>query len=116
MALSWYDVLVQLSEAQDNQLRMHELAHAVLLSRAGLTRMVDRMTVAEFVERIPCPEDRRGMYVHMTSRGRRALDTASPVHLRGIQRHFTRVLDARQLKTLETALDRVVRAASDTTA
>lgn len=93
MPLGWYDVLVQLSEAPEHRLRMADLARAVLLSRAGLTRLVDRMGAAGLVERIPCEDDRRGTYVSMTSEGRTALDHAAPVHLRGIEEHFGQYLD-----------------------
>src|SRR5512134_3413797 len=63
LPLTWYDVLVQLSEAPDNRLRMQELARAVLLSKSGLTRLVDRMTSGGLVTREPCLDDRRGTFV-----------------------------------------------------
>ncbi|MCC7364681.1 MAG: MarR family transcriptional regulator [Dehalococcoidia bacterium] len=110
LALAWYDVLVQLSDAAENRLRMHELARAVLLSRAGLTRLVDRMTAAGLVERVPCQEDRRGTWVAMTAEGRRVLDNASPVHLRGVERHFTRHLADREAEELREVCARVVAA------
>ena len=111
MQLSWYDVLVQLSEAEENRLRMHELAHLVLLSRAGLTRLVDRMTTAGLVERAPCPEDRRGLFVHMTLAGREALEAAAPVHMRGIELHFARHIPEAEQQRLMVSLGVVVAAA-----
>ena len=51
MPLTWYDVLVQLSEAPGHKLRMQELARRVLISKSGLTRLVDRLCAAGYVER-----------------------------------------------------------------
>jgi DNA-binding MarR family transcriptional regulator len=110
MPLSWYDVLVQLSEAPDGQLRMHELANRVLLSRAGLTRLVDRMVASGFVERRPCPDDRRGTFVAVTEAGRAANVEAAPVHLRGVNEHFIRRLGAAEAATVAKALGRVAEA------
>jgi DNA-binding MarR family transcriptional regulator len=110
MPLAWYDVLVQLSEAEGAKLRMHDLARLIVLSRAGLTRLVDRMAAARLVERAPCADDRRGVFVAMTPAGRAALDAASPVHLRGVQEHFTRRLSAAQLASLRESLERVTAA------
>lgn len=108
LPIGWYDVLVQLSEAKDEQLRMHDLARAVLLSRAGLTRLVDRMVAAGLVARVPCEDDRRGTYVAMTPGGREALDAASPGHLRAVEAHFTRHLDDRDAATLLRAMERIL--------
>ena len=60
--LATYDVLVQLAEAPDHRLRMTDLADRVLLSRSGLTRMIDRLEREELVRREPCADDARGMY------------------------------------------------------
>jgi DNA-binding MarR family transcriptional regulator len=52
--LTWYDVLVPLSEAPGGRLRLHELADRVVLSRSGLTRLLDRMERADLLRREPC--------------------------------------------------------------
>lgn len=110
LALTWYDVLVQLTEAPERRLRMHELANRVLLSRAGLTRLVDRMTAAGLVERVPCPDDRRGTFVSLTAAGRQANLDAAPTHLAGIREHFTRHLTDAELATMQKAFGRVLAA------
>jgi DNA-binding MarR family transcriptional regulator len=110
LPLTWYDVLVVLSEAEDNRLRMHDLAERVLLSRAGLTRLVDRMTSAGLVQRVPCAEDRRGLYVVLTPHGQDALEMAAPLHLAAVRRHFTSHLTAKQLASVKDALDTVLAA------
>ena len=110
LPLAWYDVLVQLSEAPEHKLRMQDLARAVLLSKSGLTRLVDRMAVERLVTREPCLDDRRGTFVCMTASGRARLDGASPVHLRGIAQHFTDHISAEDAAALHRILSGVVQA------
>lgn len=110
LPLGWYDVLVQLDEAPGGRLRMHDLARAVLLSRAGLTRLVDRMCAAGFVGREACESDRRGRFVTLTAAGREALCAAAPVHLRGVYEHFSAHLSAAEGEGLRAALGRVLAA------
>ena len=112
LPLTWYDVLVQLSEADENKLRMQDLARAVLLSKSGLTRLVDRMASDGLVTREPCLDDRRGTFVCLSPAGRKRLDGASPTHLRGIAEHFTSYLTEAEAKTLHALLDRIVQAES----
>lgn len=110
LPLTWYDVLVQLNEAAGGRLRMSELAEAVLISRSGLTRLVDRMAKAGLVERLPCPEDRRGTHVALTEAGRAKLAGAAPVHLRGIQQHFARYLSDEEAEELCGMFARIIAA------
>ncbi|HTZ42485.1 MAG TPA: MarR family transcriptional regulator [Jatrophihabitans sp.] len=84
--LGSYDVLVQLAEAPGNRLRMSELAEAVLLSRSGLSRLVDRLQKDGLVLREPDPCDARGLYTVLTDKGRDTLRDASKVHLAGVAR------------------------------
>lgn len=88
LPLASYDVLVQLSEAPKRRLRMTELAERVLLSRSGLTRLVDRLEREGLVCREPCPDDARGLFAVATERGINRLRDASLVHLDGVVRHF----------------------------
>jgi DNA-binding MarR family transcriptional regulator len=110
LSLPWYDVLVQLNEAPGRRLRMTELAAAVLLSKSGLTRLVDRMLSAGLVGREPDPGDRRGIYVCLTDAGLERLRDAAPTHLRGIERHFTTLLKPHEAATIAEALDRIANA------
>src|SRR6187431_3048088 len=79
LALTDYDVLVQLAAAPGRRLRMSELADALLLSRSGATRLV---------ERVMCEDDRRGQWAALTDLGHARLRRAAPTHLRGIAKHF----------------------------
>ena len=107
LPITFFDVLIQLSAA-GGRLRMSELADAVLLSRSGVTRLVDRMVRAGLVRREACPTDRRSMYAALTAKGKRALAQARPVHLRGVAEHFGRHLSDDEAKTVTAALGRMV--------
>ena len=111
LPLSWYDVLVQLQEADEHRLRMTELAGLVLLSKSGLTRLVDRMCADGLVDRSADPEDRRGRWVSLTDAGHARLKAAAPVHLRGVREHFIRHLEGEDAAHLARALGAVVAAA-----
>jgi DNA-binding MarR family transcriptional regulator len=108
LPLSWYDVLLNLEEAPDHQLRMHDLAAAVLLSRSGLTRLLDRMEKAGLVRREVCEDDRRGVLACLTAEGRAALRRAAPVHLRGIDEHFACHLSTDEARALRRALEKLL--------
>ena len=108
MPLTWYDVLVQLSEAPDSRLRMQELARRVLISKSGLTRLVDRLCAAGYLTREPDPEDGRGTLAMMTVAGRDALRRAAPHHLAGVQRAFADRISARQQEVVASALQQVL--------
>jgi DNA-binding MarR family transcriptional regulator len=104
LPLASYDVLVQLVEAQDRRLRMTELADAVLLSRSGLTRLVDRLEREGLVERQACVEDARGLFAVLTDAGMTRLREASPTHLRGIQDYAVGRLSRDELRELARLL------------
>ena len=112
LPITFFDVLIQLSQA-GGRLRMSELADAVLLSRSGVTRLVDRMVRAGLVRREACPTDRRSMYAALTAKGKRALARARPVHLRGVAEHFGRHLSDEDAKTLAAALGRMLPDGAD---
>lgn len=104
LALAWFDVLVQLDAAPDGRLRMQELAAAVVLSKSGLTRLIDRLERAGYVARTSCPSDRRGTYAEITPAGREALRRARPIHLQGVADHFAAHLGAGDMAAMGTAL------------
>jgi DNA-binding MarR family transcriptional regulator len=108
--LLWYDVLVALSEAPDERLRMHELAARVVLSRSGLTRLVDRLEGAGLLCRAACPGDRRGAFAVLTDEGRAALRRTWPAYARGIEEHFARHLSADGAAAVAAALAPVAAA------
>ena len=107
LALTDYDVLVQLAGADDRRLRMSELADRLLLSRSGATRLVDRLVADGLVERVTCEADRRGQWAALTDAGLARLRRAAPTHLRGVAIHFLDRLSADDLAALERMLDAV---------
>ena len=88
VSLAEYDALVQLATSDGQRLRMSELAERVLLSRSGVSRLVDRLEEHGLVERATCPTDARGAWAILAPRGLEALRAATPVHLRGVETHF----------------------------
>ncbi len=112
MPLAHYDVLIQLAMADDSRLRMHELADRVLLSRSGITRLVDRLEHQGLVERQHCASDARGAFAVLTPAGRRRVRDATPTHLEGVRRHFLDALEPGDLEHLTATLERIVERAS----
>ena len=73
LPLGSYEVLLHLSEAPGHALRMSELADQVMLSRSGVSRLVDRLVSEGLVERHTCQSDGRGVYAGLTDAGMRRL-------------------------------------------
>lgn len=107
LPLAWYDVLLQLAEAPGRRLRMAELADSVLLSRSGLTRLVDRLQAEGLVCRQRSMDDARGTFTVLTDAGFDRLRAAAPTHLGGIQRHWLEHFDDDELRVLGELLGRL---------
>jgi DNA-binding MarR family transcriptional regulator len=108
MSLGEYEVLLLLAYAGERQLRMSELADLLVLSRSGVTRLIDRLEAAGLVLRAMCDTDRRGQWARLTPAGYERLRGASPTHLRGIAEHFLDRIPADELEALYATLRRVV--------
>ncbi len=106
--LHWYDVLVELAEAPERRLRMHELADKVVLSRSGLTRLVDRLENAGLLARQADPSDRRGSFAVLTDKGREALRQSWPVYAHGIREHFATLISPGEAQTLTEIFTRLL--------
>jgi DNA-binding MarR family transcriptional regulator len=106
LPLAEFDVLFQLHLAEGHRLRMNELADRVVLSRAGITRLVDRLVADGLVARIKCVDDARGAYAVLTENGRARLDEARPGHFAAVRRCFTGAFARPELETLAGLLDR----------
>ena len=109
LSLGGYDVLVQLAEAPDRRLRMAELADAVLLSRSGVTRLVDRLEAGGMVCRERFESDGRGVVAVLTDTGLDALRTASGTHLTGVLRHFVEHFDEAELAAFGELCSRLAK-------
>lgn len=102
-----YEVLVWLSEADDNRMRMCDLAHALQLSPSGLTRRLDGMVKAGWVERASCASDRRVMYAHLTPAGRQKMEASAPIHVESVRRHVLDPLGAEGMEQLGNIFGRI---------
>lgn len=111
--LHWYDVLIELQETPDKRLRMSELARKVVLSKSGLTRLVDKLETAGLLLRQSSDEDGRGAYAVLTAAGYDALRTAWPVYARGIQRYFAESLSPDEAAVFQAALARMLQRFDD---
>lgn len=107
LSLPEYAVLVTLVEAPDHKLRMTELADRVLLSRSGLTRLVDRMQRSGFVDRVQCPSDARGMHAVLSDLGYRRLKESAGTHLRGVRENVTGHLSDDELEQLHVLMSKI---------
>jgi DNA-binding MarR family transcriptional regulator len=107
LPLAWYDVLLTLAQAPQRKLRMAQLADRVLLSRSGLTRLVDRLEREGLVRREPSPDDARGTYTVLTVEGLHRLREAVPTHLASVQRHWLSHFDDAELQTLGRLMSRI---------
>ncbi|WP_218566182.1 MarR family winged helix-turn-helix transcriptional regulator [Vallicoccus soli] len=108
MSLASYDVLVTLVDAPARSLRMTELADRVLISRSGLTRLVDRLERDGLVRREPAPDDARGLLAVLTDTGYDRLRRASSTHLRGIDEYVVSRLTTGELLETGRVLGKLV--------
>ena len=110
--LDWYDALWALYKSADRRLRISELAEHVVLSRTGMTRLLDRIEAAGMLRREPVPGDRRGAHAVITREGVELLRRMWPINARNIRELFIAQLDE-DAAPLRAALERVVDAARD---
>jgi DNA-binding MarR family transcriptional regulator len=112
LPLSSYEVLITLEAAPGRKRRMAELADSVLLSRSGMTRLVDRLAKEELLERDLCTDDGRGCYAVLTEKGAELLATARPTHLDGVRERFLRHFSQDELVVLASMWERVLPGAA----
>lgn len=109
LSLAEYDAMLTIANAPERRIRMRQLADRVLLSKSGITRLIDRLILDGLVERSTCVEDARGAEAVLTEAGLQRLRDASRTHLGGIDAHFLALLDHDDLATIE----RCMRAVAD---
>ena len=109
LPLSSYEVLMFLADADGHRMRMADIADRALVSRSGLTRLIDRLAGLGFVERSSCPEDGRGAYAELTDAGLLKLEAARRTHLDGVRRLFLDRLSAGDQRALADAWNRIQR-------
>ncbi len=106
-----YEILVRLFESEAGRVRMSQLADQVSYSRSRLTHTVGRLERAGYVLRSSCPNDRRGVYAHLTKAGYEFLAQTAPIHLDGVRRHLIDRFTPSELATLTELLEKITTGA-----
>jgi DNA-binding MarR family transcriptional regulator len=107
LTISDYEVLLRLSHAPDRRMRRVDLADEVLLTASGITRLLDGLERAGYVERGSCDSDRRVVYAVLTDDGLAKLREASESHVAQIETYFTSRYDDAQLAELAGLLAQI---------
>lgn len=108
-----YSILVVLSEAPDQQLRMSALADVIASSKSRLSHQIARMEKAGLVERQECDSDGRGVLAVMLPKGRELLERAAPIHVAGVRHHVISRLSTDEQRSFADALERIAHGLSD---
>ncbi|MGH8967659.1 MAG: MarR family winged helix-turn-helix transcriptional regulator [Actinomycetes bacterium] len=109
LSLPEYEILVRLSEAPDRRLRMAELAENASQSRCRLSHTCSRLESKGLVKRDSCPNDKRGVYAHLTEDGFSALDRAARDHVETVRAFFIDVIDPKDLEAVGRAFSLVLK-------
>ncbi len=102
-----YEVLLYLAQTPDRRLPMSALAESTMLTRSGITRLVDGLVAGGFIERVSCPNDARVSYAQLTDEGFEKLRHAGCTHVRSIRRLFLEHFDADETGQLAVLLGRL---------
>ena len=106
VSLDVYDILLVLEESPDQRLRMSELAELALISRSGITRLVDRLEKDGLVKRASCSHDRRAIHALLTEKGLKERERAWPIYEKALEELFASKLNDAEAKTLAKLLRR----------
>jgi DNA-binding MarR family transcriptional regulator len=96
-----------LSEAPDHRLKMCDLADTLRLSRSGLTRRMDGVVKAKYVERIQDKDDRRVSFAHLTAKGYEFLKKVAPLHLKDVRSRMIDLLNESEIKAIGSAFAKI---------
>lgn len=108
MSLPEYSALLQLAETPDRRKRMAELADGMVVTRGGVTRLIERLETDGLVERGPCASDGRGTEAILTEAGLERLRAASKVHLRGIDDYYFERVSEEDQETVGRVMSDVI--------
>lgn len=107
LALTDYEILVLLSEADDRRLRMSEVAEGAIVSRSRLTYRVDKLVERGFISREPCADDGRGLWAILTDEGFAVLEGAAPGHVADVRELMLDHLSEDDLDQMNEIVDRL---------
>ncbi len=102
-----YEVMLYLAQAEDRRLAMSVLAQRTMLTRSGITRLVDGLVASGLIERVACRDDARVSYARLTDAGHEKLRSAGATHVASVNRLFVERFDAAELRGLADLLSRL---------
>jgi DNA-binding MarR family transcriptional regulator len=108
-----YEVLLYLAQAPDRRLPMSALAESTMLTRSGITRLIDGLVDCALIERVSCPNDARVSYAQLTDAGYDKLRDAGRTHIASIRRLFLEHFNAEEIDQLASLLSRLPGAHAD---
>jgi DNA-binding MarR family transcriptional regulator len=106
--LGWYDVLLELERAGERGLRPFELEREVLVAQYNLSRLIDRMEKAGYVERRACEDDGRGQVIVITAAGKDIRRGMWPTYAAAIQGALGDRLTMKQVEVLDALLGTLI--------
>ncbi len=107
LTLNDYEVLLHLSRADGRRLRRVDLAERILLTPSGITRLLEGLERAGYVERASCDSDARVTYAQLTDAGDDKLREAAETHVTGIREFFRGRFSKDELQALGGLLERL---------
>jgi DNA-binding MarR family transcriptional regulator len=110
--LSWFELLQAVNTSPTGRPRMSELAEWLTLSRGGITKLVDRLQEAGYIERVNCTGDRRALQAELTPAGESMLEEMRAVYATELERHL-RTLSAKESELITAALAKVTASTCD---
>jgi DNA-binding MarR family transcriptional regulator len=114
LTINDYEALLHLARAEDRRMRRVDLAERLILTASGVTRLLDGLEEAGYVDRAACASDRRVTYAVLTESGLAKLREASKSHVADIREIFETRFNAEELDQLVALLDRLPHAADAT--
>jgi DNA-binding MarR family transcriptional regulator len=102
------ELLMRLAAEADNRLRMAEVSDLLLVSKSGVTRMVDRLIARDLVERATCPADRRVVYAAITEQGKALLIEAVPAFVESLMASLAPHADPAELELVRDKLRKIL--------
>jgi len=114
LTINDYEALLHLARAEDRRMRRVDLAERLILTASGVTRLLDGLEEAGYVDRAACASDRRVTYAVLTEAGVAKLREASKTHVADIREIFETRFNAEELDQLVALLERLPHAADAT--
>lgn len=113
LSLADFDVLVQLTDRDEQRARVVELAQALQWEKSRLSHHLARMQRRDLVTREDCPDDARGAFIVLTETGREAIERAAPAHVNTVRDLVFDQLTAEQVSSMHDIAEQVLARLDD---